>query len=645
MSTQSPSTPRDPNFNISSSPTGPVSAGTVIRFIATIVNQSSNPSLGGTTIRWEVNGPFSNQSSIVETTLVEVDSGFMSSFDWDTIGLRAGAFTVSAVRAGPPPTGEDGFIAGSPPVVDLFQAAVSNPATVGTAGTPLSPKGPSLLKSNEITMILTPATASANQDGILPVSLQRTAMVETPQQVLWVVIRNRTNAVGWRRYKEFIDGVMCSDPVSKVRTKGSIPFRGADAYQILKHATDLFLMHESGVIDRDFDVDTAFETGSPRGRLDPDTALDEIGAQTNNGLRDRAALEEQGRLGRPTSVDRLRTLRDAYYSQVQGETVLPYLRIIRDKLADIPLKGPDETPPNCYGILKSNLGGPIAMELIWSYWHEEGMLVQTLHAILARFQNRRHRPDNGPDPLLRFDLDPLRPLNNLFWGFAQDEVFRLTVRRRAFEYEHEYGLQLIGRAVPQQASVDRRSKFVEAYHNLLYLTHVFYKEDDDTTVIADAFPVLNALRETHLILAEGAHNQFGDLPSLARAEMMIMEWLLARPEVREFLGGRIMVPYEEEWMDRVDMVKSMEGWTDSTITHFRDLGVFGEQLVLSIRYGNWSTENNPQEAANWARYWRPEIQRYAHAYRSATGVDLTERVNATMPSTLLQRRLVSQRRS
>ena len=247
--------------------------------------------------------------------------------------------------------------------------------------------------------------------------------------------------------------------------------------------------------------------------------------------------------------------------------------------------------------------------------------------------------------MARFDLDPLRPMSNLFWGFAQDEIFRLTVKRRAFEYEHEYGLRLIGKAIPAQATADRRSKFLESFHNLLYLTHVFYKEDDDTTVIADAFPVLNALRETHLVLAEGAHNQFGDLPSQARAEMLTMEWLLARPEIREFLGGRIMVPYEEEWMDRVDMMKTMQGWTDSTVTHFRDLGVFGEQLVLSIRYGNWSIENDPQEAANWARYWRPEIQRYAHAYRSATGVDLTERVDGRMPSTMLQQRLVSPRRA
>ena len=43
------------------------------------------------------------------------------------------------------------------------------------------------------------------------------------------------------------------------------------------------------------------------------------------------------------------------------------------------------------------------------------------------------------------------------------------------------------------------------------------------------------------MLAQGAHNQFGDLPSTARQEMLMQQWLLARPEFREFLPTRIMV--------------------------------------------------------------------------------------------------------
>ena len=42
-----------------------------------------------------------------------------------------------------------------------------------------------------------------------------------------------------------------------------------------------------------------------------------------------------------------------------------------------------------------------------------------------------------------------------------------------------------------------------------------------------------------------------------------------------------------------------------------------------IRYGDWIDINDENSAKNWARYWRPEIQGYLHAYRAVTGVDLT----------------------
>jgi len=193
--------------------------------------------------------------------------------------------------------------------------------------------------------------------------------------------------------------------------------------------------------------------------------------------------------------------------------------------------------------------------------------------------------------------------------------------------------------VPPIRGVDTRSKFIEAFHNLLYLCSIFYKEDDDTTVMADGFPVLNALKEVHLLLTQGAHNQYGDLPWTARQEFLMMEWLLARPEMREFLPGRIMVDYPEPWMDHVESMKTLQGWTDTSILHFRDLAIHGEKLLLSIRYGLWTNVIEPAQAANWARYWRPEVQGYTHAYRTVTGADLTDRPDTVMPSLLLQQRL------
>jgi hypothetical protein len=326
--------------------------------------------------------------------------------------------------------------------------------------------------------------------------------------------------------------------------------------------------------------------------------------------------------------------------------------MIREKLGDLPIKLSVEEAEEqgvavqrCYGILRDKLRYPCFLELIWSYWHEEGMLVQALNSVSMRFQNRRNL--GARDPLANLEIDPLRPLNNLLWGYVQDEQHRLTVPRRAYEYDHHYGLTISGKAVPAVHGVDSRSNFLEAFHNLLYLCSVFYKEDDDTTVIADGFPVLNAVKEVHLILSHGMHNQYGDLPWTARQEMLMQEWLLARPEMREFLPSRTMVAYVEPWMGPADTMKRLQGWHDASVTHFRDLGVFGEQILLSVRFGGWSAITDPTFAVNWARYWRPEIQGYIHAYRVVTGVDLAvEPVEASerelryaRPSILLQRRL------
>ncbi|HLH15933.1 MAG TPA: hypothetical protein VKX45_01870 [Bryobacteraceae bacterium] len=473
----------------------------------------------------------------------------------------------------------------------------------------------------------------------LTVTMSRAAENVTSDAALWVVIRNSTNRLSFNNYVNAIDAAMCGQGVDcddpkllrpnqrPLSSRRALPFNDMDAYRILKIATECFLMTHCGVFLGHKDLQALFS--------DP----------TVFSATDEAARLNQGAQNLEDTLDSWWTdylNKGAAISGDPADLMIPYLAIVRSRLGEMPAVSSGSMGIQCYGVLKRKLVHPCMIELIWSYWMEEGMLVQTLNAISRRFQNFR-----GPgqrDPLERFDIDPLRGLNNLLWGYVQDEQHRLTVVRRAYEYNHHYGLMLEGKAVRQIRPSDSRSKFLEAFHNLLNLCTVFYKEDDDTTVVADGFPVLNALKDTHYILAAGAANQFGELPSTARQEMMIQQWLLARPEMREFLGGKVMVPYPEEWMDRVDTVKAMKGWTDVSIIHFRDLAVYGEQIVLSIRYGAWSTVNNPAQAANWARYWRPEIQAYIYAYRAATGVDLTaEPVNATLPSVLLLKRLATQR--
>lgn len=287
------------------------------------------------------------------------------------------------------------------------------------------------------------------------------------------------------------------------------------------------------------------------------------------------------------------------------------------------------------------LGKVPFVELIYVYWLEEAMLYQSLNHIMARFQNRRV---GGHDALARLSVSPLMPLREILWGLAESERERLSVRRRAAEYEYQYGLQLIGRAIPPaETLVERRTQFLQAFHGLLNASLRYYKERDDKTVEADAFPLLSGLRELHLVLARGANNQFADLPLQARIETMDVQWMLAQPEMRMFLGGPTMVPYEEPWMDRVDTMKTLQGWADASVTHFHDLALQGEKLLLSVRHGRWNESGLKREdAENWAVQWRNAIQRYVHAYRAVTGVDLSEHIDTTMPSTLLSRRLAQQ---
>jgi len=472
--------------------------------------------------------------------------------------------------------------------------------------------------------------------------MDRSFVPDTEDQALWVVIRNSAEALSFDKYAEFIEPIMGGigptrphPRFGEINNRVRLPFPDAEPYRLLKVATEVFLMANCGVV---------IGEGQEEGGTDLERAV--FTPIDSGPISD----EENIRLLNSPGASVLSAEWNNYLSARNGLPVrtLPYLYdIVALKLGEIPVVSDKSfgSSRRFYGILRNKLTRPCLLELIWNYWLEEGMLAQTMNAMTWRFQNRRG-PQNR-DPLALVEIDPLRGLNNLLWGFVQDEDNRLTIARRAYEYDHEYGLKLIGRAVPQVRGADSRSRFLECFHTLLMLCSIFYKEDDDTTVVADGFPVLNALRDVHLVLTQGAHNQYGDLPWTARQEFLMQQWVLARPEMREFLPRRIMVDYPEAWMDSVETMKTLQGWTDTSILHFRDMAIFGEKILLSVRYGKWTDEIHQEAAANWARYWRPEVQGYVYAYRAATGVDLaattvTGQVNATLPAVLLQQRLPQQ---
>jgi hypothetical protein len=495
------------------------------------------------------------------------------------------------------------------------------------------------------------------------VDLGRSRRKGSPEVLTWHVIQKSTESLSFKNYMAFMDYVLCNDreaanrldpaerakifemigepdgdeirlPGSKtlefndLRTRRFLPYTDSEAYLLLKIATEAFVTVNCGI---DFSADNGLMNDEELGLL-----LDRLDAEDSDGR----------------GVD---TWWDQYLVGVNGSQsrVLPYLLLIRDKLKDIRIKRNifalqqpfSDDVERCYGILANKLLHPCMLELIWSYWLEEGMMVQTVNAISRRFQNVRAPSDQ--DPLAMVEMDPLRPLNNLIWGYVQDEQHRLSVVRRSYEYDHHYGLSLEGKAVPPMRTADSRSRFLEAFHQVLHQAMLFYRQDDDTTMVANGFALMNALRDLHMVLSEGAHNQFGDLPTTARIEMLMEQWLLARPEFRELLPRRTMVAYPETWMDSVDAMKRLQGWSDTSINHFRFLAMYGEQILLSVRFTRWSELDDSELAAIWARFFRNQVQGYVYAYRAVTGVDLSAQVTTTqqrdqitmLPSVLIRQRL------
>ena len=244
-----------------------------------------------------------------------------------------------------------------------------------------------------------------------PVAMQRAQVPETPDQALWVVIRNSTEALSFERYADFIEPIMGGSRGQELSAAANASFRtlskrrglsfpDTEPYRLLKVATEVFMMANCGVV-------FAPDAGRDLGESAFD-AVDDVGL----------AEEEQLRLLRYPSAGNLQAQWDAYLKQVDGSATLPYLYdVVRLKLGDVHIVGDAANGAReNYGILRRKLTRPTFLELIWNYWHEEGMLVQTMNAISWRFQNRRGPKDR--DPLAMLEIDPLRGLNNLLWGWV-----------------------------------------------------------------------------------------------------------------------------------------------------------------------------------------------------------------------------------
>jgi hypothetical protein len=427
--------------------------------------------------------------------------------------------------------------------------------------------------------------------GRVKVTMERTESYRTDDEVLWKAIRERSEAISFERYRDYIKQVLRL-PADEFhggglsRRLGELGTRGLGAYHTLREFTELFVLKESGSI-----VEGAFEDAPKRFLPGPP-----LSGKIEHELR--------------------RYLRD-------GE--LPYInRVVK---AAYPWLGSDDAG-GLDNLRSRVLQGPLFLEL----WHEmcleHGMLMRTMEAISARFQNIYNRGEN--DGLANYESSPLRALGDFFWGWINSETTRLNPRRRVQEYKHQYGPTALEGALGSVQTADVRSAFPDAFMNLMGLCEEFYKEDNQTTVIADAYPVLFGLRQVHQMLAWGMGNVAGPLTYAARVETLISQLVLAQPEVRAFLRVREMVPYDEAWQASVDAMVDLQGWRQPTITQHNDCARFGERILLSIRLADW-TAGDETTARNWLRDNREAIRRFMYAQRAVTNPEFAATTSWSTP--------------
>ncbi|MFQ5420118.1 MAG: hypothetical protein ACE5EY_07120, partial [Anaerolineae bacterium] len=156
--------------------------------------------------------------------------------------------------------------------------------------------------------VLRSSTSTLSGDAI-PVNLGRSEVPPTRDQMLWVAIRNRTRAISFSGsgYADFINAVLCREETTAISERNARalvrrhdelyePIHGVGAYELLKTATQVFLLMECG------------------------TNIEESDRYTGERLFD--AEEEARRLGRSITLDEARN-RLAEYSCHLKHAMLP----------------------------------------------------------------------------------------------------------------------------------------------------------------------------------------------------------------------------------------------------------------------------------------------------------------------------------
>ena len=222
--------------------------------------------------------------------------------------------------------------------------------------------------------------------GHVRVKMERTDSRPTPDEWLWRAIDERCEAIGFERYQAHIRRVfelpnLGPFPGEFSRKLGELGARGVGVYRVLRDLTELFVLLGCGpIVDRESSRD--------------DSSLRDFGPQLQ---RSREEIEEG--------------LRQYLHN---GE--LPYIeRVVNAAYSWLDLDG-----SGLDALRRRALRQPLFLEL----WHEmcleHGMLMRTMDAVCARFQNIYNSGEN--DGLASYEISPLWPLGDFSVGLDQQRT-------------------------------------------------------------------------------------------------------------------------------------------------------------------------------------------------------------------------------
>lgn len=473
---------------------------------------------------------------------------------------------------------------------------------------------------------------------VVKVALQRPDQHPSRDQALWLSLSNSSRAQSFQRYEDFINRALflATQPPLEAKDDGAEadaalagagdvrdvaselsqwplehlqpPVFGVQAYEMLDLATRIFLLFNAGVVRQTAD---GIDVIAPD-LIDPE--------------------REEQRLGFPVDATSLRSALLAYFGT---NLALPYFERI---IANLPVMPTEET-------VKHRIQYPLVIELIKLYYWEEGYLMRTMSELEKQFT--AERSPTGRNPLANFDLHPLLNESHLFFGYVQSKYRRLTRARRNAEYKRQYEIALSGEGMPKLSAADGRSNVIKALNDLVYEAALFYRDDADTTRIADGYKVMLAIQGLQLLLAQRASNQFNSLNIELMVQMMIVQYILSRPNVIQFLQGPPMVAYAAPWQRAVEAMMKLQGWDNVSVSHYSTLADAADLILSGVRLGDWMHRDTTQDQAeNFVRYFMPQFKAYANSYKAVTGLDLTADVTdardaadrSAPPSTLIMRR-------